>query len=80
MTTQETLAQIEHLLVENERSLRNELSGQFLRHIYYDICDELVTDGLDKPGEPVTFTTEKGKMLLQFRSWFKEKYKIKIDE
>lgn len=26
MTTQETLAQIEHLLVENEKSLRNELA------------------------------------------------------
>ena len=30
MTTQETLKQIEHLLVENERSLRNEIAKELL--------------------------------------------------
>ena len=30
MTTQETLAQIKHLLVENERSLRNEIAKELL--------------------------------------------------
>ena len=30
MTTQETLKQIEHLLVENERSLRNKIAKELL--------------------------------------------------
>jgi hypothetical protein len=40
MTTQETLAQIEHLLVENERSIREELSRDLINRLYYKSCTQ----------------------------------------
>jgi hypothetical protein len=45
MTTQETLAQIEHLLVENEETLRDELAKDLINRLMGQAQNDFLTIG-----------------------------------
>jgi hypothetical protein len=71
MTTQETLAQIEHLLVENERSLRNELSYGLINKLIGRAKSDFIDTIKDSNGEEYKESIESTKMITVI-NWLKK--------